>query len=64
MIKAINILIHIQQRGKSIRASVLTIVILHQTTPLNYGGWYKNWCKTYLYRLDIEVILPYKLDKN
>ena len=52
------------QREKSIRASVLTIVILHQTTHLNFRGWHKNWCKTYLYWLQIEVILPYKSDKN
>ena len=52
------------QRGKSIRAPVSTIVILHKTTPMNYLGWYKNRCKTYLYWLQIEVILPYKSDKN
>ena len=51
--------ITVKQRGKSIRASVSIIVILHQTTQLNYRGWHKNWCKTYLYRLKIEVILPY-----
>ena len=45
---------------KALRATVSTIVILHKTTPLDYQGWHRNWCKTYLYRLQIEVILPYK----
>ena len=60
----IDLKILLEQREKSIRASVSTIVILYQTTPLNFLGWHKNWYKTYLYWLQIEVILPYKSTKN